>query len=317
MLSLLQRFALLSLALFASIALVACGDDDDDDADPAAATATTSEESSFPITVTRSDGEELVIEEPPQRIVSLSASDTEIFYAIGAGDQVVAADLFSTYPEEAAEKATLDSFSPSPEAILAEEPDLVLVFTNVADIVPTLDDLGAQVLYLEVPETIDGIFERIELFGDITGHPQEAQELVESMVERINAVTEVVIDVEEGPRVFHELDNLYFTVGSDSFIGQVYENLGAQNIAADSVEAFPQLTSEAVIAADPEVIILADEAAGESIETVQARPGWEGISAVREGRVHGVDPDIASRPGPRIVEFIEIVAGFLYPEFFD
>ena len=169
----------------------------------------------------------------------------------------------------------------------------------------------------EPPPDLDGIYERIGLFGEITDHNAEATELVGSMQERVDAVLETVGEVEEGPRFFHELDNLLFTVGPGSFIGDLYDLLKAQNIAAETGEPFPQLTSEAVIAADPEVIILADESFGESIETVQARPGWDVISAVEEGRVHGVDPDIASRPGPRIVDFLEIVAAYLYPELFE
>jgi iron complex transport system substrate-binding protein len=314
----------LGLGLVCLAALTsACGDDDDDGEgdQPAASTQDGNSEeaaqSSFPLTVTRSDGVELTLEAQAERIVSLDPSATEILYAIEAGDQVVASDLFSNFPEEAQAKARLDAYQPSPEAILAEGPDLVLMFVNNTGAVEILDDLGATVLYLEVPDSLEGIYERIELYGSITGHEDEATELVESMEGRVDAVVEAVSSIEEGPRIFHELDPTLFTVTSSSFIGELYELIKAENIADSAEGEFPQLTSEAVIAADPEVIILADEEFGESLETVHSRPGWDVISAVVEERVYGVNPDIASRPGPRIVEFLETVAAYLYPELFE
>ncbi|MEX2237729.1 MAG: ABC transporter substrate-binding protein [Dehalococcoidia bacterium] len=321
----LNRLWLPILALLILAAACGGGDDDDDGDDrqtpqetatQGATPAESEEGTAFPLDLERSDGETLTIELEPQRIVSLDSSATEILYAIGAGDQVVAADLFSNYPAEAEAKARLDAFQPSAEAILNERPDLVLVFDDATGVVGTLDDLGARVLYLEVPDSLDGIYERIDLYGQITGHEQEAAELVESMTARVDTVLQTIAEVAEGPRVFHELDNTLFTISSDSFLGDLYVLLKAENIAADAADAFPQMTAEAVIEADPEVIILADEEFGEDIDTVSARPGWNVISAVQSGRVHGVNPDIASRPGPRIVDLLEQLAALLYPELF-
>jgi iron complex transport system substrate-binding protein len=119
-----------------------------------------------------------------------------------------------------------------------------------------------------------------------------------------------------GPRVYHEVDNTYFTAGPGSFINDIYALLKAQNIAAPTGQAFPQLSAEAIIAANPEVIILADEDAGESPQTVAARPGWGQIAAVQNHRVYTVDPDIVSRPGPRLVDALQALARLLYPERF-
>jgi len=136
------------------------------------------------------------------------------------------------------------------------------------------------------------------------------------MEEGIDAITDRLVDVVEGPRVYHELDNTFFTVAPDSFVGDFYNLLEAQNIAEGATTAYPQLTQEEVLARDPEVIILADGDAGESPETVKARPGWGAISAVKNDRVYVVDPDIISRPSPRVVEGLEELARFLYPEKF-
>ncbi|MCI0814874.1 MAG: ABC transporter substrate-binding protein, partial [Chloroflexi bacterium] len=129
------------------------------------------------------------------------------------------------------------------------------------------------------------------------------------------AVSEITESVDglDAPTFFHEVDNTYYTAGPGSFIADLYDELGADNIAESTGQAFPQMSAEAIIAADPQVIILADEDAGESPETVAARPGWDVISAVQNDRVHIVSPDIISRPGPRLVEALDTLAGFLYP----
>jgi iron complex transport system substrate-binding protein len=134
---------------------------------------------------------------------------------------------------------------------------------------------------------------------------------------RIDDIQERLAAVGQGPRLFHEVDNQLYTVAPNSFVGSLYTILKAQNIAAGAAEAFPQLSQEAIIEADPEVIILADVAAGESAETVKARPGWGSISAVSNNRIYVVDPDIMSRPGPRLVDALETLAKLLYPERFS
>ncbi len=133
------------------------------------------------------------------------------------------------------------------------------------------------------------------------------------------SVAEVTESVDglDAPTFFHEVDNTYYTAGPGSFIADLYDELSAENIAESTGQAFPQMSAEAIIAADPQVIILADEDAGESPETVAARPGWDVIAAVKDGRVHVVSPDIISRPGPRLVEALETLAGLLYPEVLD
>lgn len=324
----LRRRALAGLALLLLFAFAAaCGDGGGQEAPPAASPTVAAEASTgtptetataaaFPVTVQRSDGKSLTLESAPQRIVSLDPSGTEILYAIGAGGQVAAADLFSNYPAEAAGKAKLDAFNPSPEAILAEEPDLVVLFFDAGGIVAQLEGLGVPVLLLETPADLDGVYDRIRTLGLVTGHAPEAEQLVGEMQGRVNAVLERLAPVEEGPRVFHELDPQLFSVGPGSFIDNLYRLLKARNIAAETGQPYPQLTAEAIIAADPEVIVLADEASGVTSESVAARPGWQTLSAVKLGRVHVVDPDVVSRPGPRVVQALELLAQLLYPELY-
>ena len=271
----------------------------------------------YPRSVVDSAGTEVEIDALPQRIISYSPAATEILFAIGAGERVVAADDFSNYPPEVEALPRLTYLNPDPEAALALEPDLVLMAGAQSAQVAQFRDLGLTVLFLEEPPAIEGIYEQIELLGAALHSEEQAAALVAGMRERVAAVTAAIADVENGPRVFLELDSTLFTVGTGSFVGGMLTALKAQNIAAGVASPFPQLSSEAVIVADPEVILLTDAAFGETPEKVAARPGWALISAVLSGRVHPLDGDLVSRPGPRIVEGFEVVARLLYPERFE
>ncbi len=326
-----HMFLLLLLLTVVGLVAVACGDDDGADGGGAAATTTGAAETatepsgssngqaqaSFPLTIEGSDGVAVTLEAPPQRIVSLSAHATEILCAIGAGDQIVAVERWANCPLGSNEKPALDAYQPNLEAIASYDPDFVYVFSDIDGIVEALRRAGITVLYLELPSSIDGVLEQIELFGRITGHEKEAAELVQSMRERIDAVKEKIADIDVGPRIFHELDPTYYTVAPNSFVGDFYNILKAQNIAEGAETPYPQLSEEVIIERDPEVIILADQGADVTPETVKARPGWDQISAVKNDRICAVDPDIVSRPGPRVVEGLEALAKCLYPERFQ
>ena len=261
-------------------------------------------------------GNTVTLEAPPQRVVSLSAGHTEILYAIGAGDQVTAVDNTSDCPQEANDLPKVDAFTPSVEAIAELEPDLVIIFFDPGDLQSSLQGLDIPVLNLASPESVEGVYNQVELLGEATGQVDEATDLVADMRAAVEEIRSEIGDVADAPTVFHEIDNTYFTAGPGSFIADLYDILGAENIADATGQAFPQMSAEAIIEADPEVIVLADEDAGETPDTVKARPGWDNISAVQNGRVHIVDPDIVSRPGPRLVEALRTLAAYLYPELF-
>lgn len=306
--------ALASLALVALL-LAACGDDDT--ASEAAGPSTGTPGTAFPRTITDSSNTKVTIRAQPKRIVSLSPAATEILFAIGAGDRVVGSDKFSNYPEAALKTAKLDYSKPDPEAALALNPDLVIMATRQQEQVQQFRNLKMTVLFIEEAATVEGVFDSITLFGQLTGHDAEAAQLVASMRAKVNGFTSKLTDVTKGPRVFYELTTDLYTAGPDTFIGSMLSLLKAQNVAAGATSDFPQLTAEAVIAADPEVILLADaEFQAQNADTVLSRPGWANVSAVKSRRVVGIDDDIASRPGPRIVEAMEIVAKALYPDRF-
>ena len=281
---------------------------------PTATPTATPEPTPGPVVIADSDGFELTFEVAPTRIISLSPGATEILFAIGAGDQVVAVDEWANYPPETESLERLKYIDPDPERVLSLNPDLVLMATAQQPQVEQLRSLGLTVLFNLEPDSIEGVLDNTLLLGLVTGHSEEAETLVAQMRIRIAIVEEAIADVDEGPRVFYELSSDLYTAAPDTFIGGTLTLLKARNVAVGAESAFPQLTAEALIEANPEVVLLADHVWGESFETVAARPGWDAVDAVINERVYGVDPDTGNRPGPRIVESIEEIAALLYPD---
>ncbi len=243
----------------------------------------------------------------PQRIVSLSPTATEILFAIGAGDQVVAVDQFSYYPPEAP-VTDLSGWDPNVEAVLSYEPDLVVIANDANDLMAGMDAVGVEVLLSSAPVDLEGGFASIAELGIAVGRVDEAAALVADLRGEIDAALAAAPDVPV--RVYHELDNTYFSVSSNSFIGAVYAAMGAINIA-DEADAdgygYPQLTEEYIVEANPELIVITD-LVGYTAEDVAARPGWGEVAAVRNGNIVVVNADIASRWGPRLPQFINAVA---------
>jgi iron complex transport system substrate-binding protein len=317
----LTRAAALSVALL--LGATACGSDDPE---PAAATTTApATPATEPVTTDAPDpttpatepadttaATEPAADEVPSKIVSLYPTATEMIYAIGAGDQVIAVDDQSNFPEEALEKQTdLSGFEPNVEAIAGYEPDLVLIDGTAAGLQEQLEELGLTVWVGPAAQDFDDIYVQIEQLGAATGHIGEAAELVAQMQADIEAAMSSVPSLDQPPSYYHELDPTFYSVTSNTFIGDVYGLFGLVNIA-DTVEGdsdYPQLSAEFIISQSPDLIFLADtKCCGETAASVGARDGWDAISAVSTGNVISIDDDIASRWGPRVVDYIEIVA---------
>lgn len=288
-----RRRSVIGLVLTGAVLLAACGGDDD-------SSDSTSVDTS-------------AVEQEAQRIVSLSPTHTEILYAIGAGDQVVAVDSMSNFPADAA-ITDLSSYEPNVEAIAAFDPDLVVIgddFTGLAD---QLAAIGVESWVSSAPVSLDEAYAQIVDLGSAVGRSEAASELADSMKADIEEIITGAAQLPEGTSYFLELDDTLFSVTSNTFVGSIFDMFGLRNIA-DATEGdtdYPQLSAEFIVSQDPTLIFLADtKCCGASAETVAARPGWDVLSAVINGHVFGLDDDIASRWGPRLVDFVAAIADAL------
>jgi iron complex transport system substrate-binding protein len=293
------------------LSLAACGDDD------AATTATTTAvpattaapAPAFPVVVTAENGD-VELAAAPQRIVSLSASLTELLFAVGAGDQVLAVDQHSDFPA-GTPVTDLSGFRPNVEAIAGYEPDLVVVANDRDGVVEALAGLGIPTLWLPSADGLDDVYREIGVLGEATGHVDGAAALAGRMRADLAAIESSVPEREQSLRYFYELSDSFHSATSDTFIGEVLGLAGLTSIA-DGVDpaagGFPQLSAEYVLDADPDVIFLAHtDGTGRDPAEVAARPGWGELRAVKNGGVVVLDTDVSTRWGPRIVDLLRSV----------
>ena len=259
--------------------------------------------------------------EYPAAIVSLAPSMTEQLFAVGAADQVVGRDDASLYPEEAMEVANIGSlYGDLPaESILALEPDLVLAAQTISpETVTALQELGLQVYWQKNPTTFEDLYENIHDIATLTGHEDDAEAVVDGLKTRVSAVIKAVSGAEATPSVFYELDGTDpsnpWTAGSGTFIDYIIIMAGGVNAAAELQGDYSQMSAEALIVADPDVVLLGDALFGTTPESVMERAGWDVITAVQNGDVYPFNPDILSIPGPRLVDGLEMMAALLHPE---
>jgi len=292
-----------------ALLLTACGQSDTSSPESAAPTTV----ASFPVTI-ENNGTSVTITEQPDAIISLSATATEILFAIDAGAQVIAVDDQSNFPAEAP-ISDLSGYTPNLESIVALSPDLVVVGYDADGIVAALTAAGIPVLVQSAAVTLDDTYLQISELGTATGQITQAGELNAKMKSEIDAAIAQIPAEAAGLTYFHELDDTLYSVTSATFIGSIYALAGLTNIAdtaADAASGYPQLSPEFIVAADPAIIILADtKCCGQSAETVAQRPGFAGLSAVTAGNVIELDDDIASRWGPRTVDFVKAIVEVL------
>ena len=306
--------SVLSLPLFLVVGLVLAGCGGVDTVDEATEAAP-SADAQFPVDVLSGPldkGTKVTIDDEPASIVSLSPTATEMLWEVGAGDQVVAVDDQSDYPRDVP-TTKLSGYQPNVEAVLEYEPDLVVAADDTGDLVANLEKAQVPTLLLPAAADLEETYSQMERLGEATGHTEEADHAVNDMREGIDQALADAPDA-DGLTYLHELTPDLYTASGSTFIGEVYGLFGLENIADRSKvkDDYPKLSKEYVVDADPDLVFLADsQCCGVSVADVAKRSGWAQVAAVDDEQVHVVDEDVASRWGPRVVDFVQQVSEIL------
>ncbi|HTF12003.1 MAG TPA: ABC transporter substrate-binding protein [Asanoa sp.] len=295
---------IVAAALGAALFLAGCGDGGSTENGGTPADTNVSATAEFPVTVG-----DLTVTTKPTKIVALSPTATEVLFAVGAGPQVVAVDDQSNFPAEAP-KSELSAFQPNAEAIAGKSPDLVVLSNDMNNVVAQLRQLKIPVYVAPAGKTIDDTYKQITDIGALTGNRPAAEDLAKQLREDVDKLVKDVPQRSTKLTYYYELGPELYSLTSKTFVGSLFAQLGLENIAdpadADgSKGGYPQLSAESLVKADPDLIFLADTVCcQQNLDTVKARPGWSGITAVKTGQIVGLNDDIASRWGPRTVDLL-------------
>ncbi len=284
----------------------------------------TVQESTFPVTIKDALAQEVVIDEKPEKLVSLMPSNTEIVFALGLGEELVGVSDYDNYPKEAAEKEKVGGMEFNVEKIISLNPDVVLAHAssahNSAEGLQQIRDAGIDVVVVNDASTFEDVYKSMEMIGQATGAEKEADQLVADMKGKLDAIKEKAAAVSDNDKksVYIEVSeepNL-FTTGKNTFMQEMLDTINANNIISE--EGWIQVDQEAVIAANPDVIITTYGAYSEKspIDQISSRKGWADVTAVKEKQIVDVDSDMVTRSGPRLVEGVEAIAKAVYPDVF-
>lgn len=274
---------------------------------------------SYPITITDQLGREIVLEKLPERIVSLSPSNTEILFSLGLEDRLVGVTDFCEYPEAAKSKEKVGGFAdPSVEKIVSLKPDIVLTTDLHRQVVEQLDAMGISSVMIN-PGNMEEMLESIELIGFVTGVKEKAEALTLGLRTRIKAVSEEMAGIpdDKKPRVYYEIfPTPLITAGPNTFVDDIIKLTGGVNIAADANKAYPEYSQEMIVSKNPQIIIYSHHGSSqETVEDILGRTGWGSIDAIKEKRVFYIDEDIVQLATPRLVEGLEAVSRLLKENF--
>lgn len=265
----------------------------------------------FPVTVQTSTGT-VTVEHRPTRVVSLSATATQMLYTIAAGRQVVAVDKYSTIPSDAP-VTNLDPDASSAEDIERYRPDLVLLTTGgPSNLVNQLATLGVPSLMLPAANTLDDTWSQYRQIGLATGHVAQAAAEIARLQAGLKSVEQRVGKRAKGLTYYEEISPNLYTATSHTFIGDLFGLLGMVNVADAAQGAgsgYPQLSAEYLIKSDPDWVFLADDVCcGQTAASFGSRPGYSTMTAVKDHHVVAINDSVASQWGPNVVPFLQDVA---------
>lgn len=275
----------------------------------------------YPMEVVDSTGRNVTIAAKPERFVSLAPSNTEMLYTCGLESKLVGVTTFCNYPEEVKDKEKVGGFSdPSIEKVVSLEPDLVLATTIHNKFLDEMENLGLTVLVMNAG-SVKEVMDEIQLIGKVSGNVDESQQAVSQMQSKIDQVKQALKDVsdDEKVKVFYLLwDEPVMTIGPNTLLNDVITLAGGISVSRDADTDYPTYSLEALVDKDPEAIVFTVMGTGGGIdpEKIKEQAGWSVISAIKNNRIYGIDDDLMSRPGPRIVEGLMETARALYPDLF-
>ncbi|MGF3105819.1 ABC transporter substrate-binding protein [Rossellomorea sp. DUT-2] len=270
--------------------------------------------------VTDDRGEEISFEKVPETVISLQPSNTEILFAIGAGDKVTGATEYDNYPEEAKEiKRVSDSMTVNAEEVIALKPEVVIAYTTGDDAgVKQLEEAGLNVFVIQSAQTFEDVYGDIEQIATVMGVEKKGNELVDGIKQQISDVKEKVSTLKEKEQVYFEISPSpdIYTAGAETFQQEILETAGVENIFVDQ-KGWVKVAEEEIIKRNPNMILTTVGYVDEQTAEIKSRESWKDVHAVKNGQVYFLDSDIMSRPGPRIGEAVELTAKTVYPELFS
>lgn len=305
--------ALLMVALF----LTGCASNDDQKSIEKKDPATTEEAKAY--TVTDDNGKEITFDKVPETVVSLQPSNTEILYALGAGNKVIGATDFDNYPEEAKDvERVSDSMTINSEKIISLKPDVIIAYT-IGDetALKPLEDAGIPIFIIKSAVTFDDVYSDIDQIAKVMGVTDKGEELVKNIKKQIKDVEEKVASVDSKEKTYFEISPSpeIYTAGAETFQQEILASAGIENIFADQ-KGWAKIADEEVVKRNPDAIITTVGYVDNAVDEIKSRKGWENVSAVKEDQVYQLNEDVMSRPGPRIGEAVELVAKTIYPQLF-
>ncbi|MBM7694387.1 iron complex transport system substrate-binding protein [Peribacillus deserti] len=283
----------------------------------------TAKKEAFPITITDDEGKKVKIEKKPEKIVSVTPSNTEIAFALGLEDQIVGVSDFDNYPQEALKKEKVGAQELNIEKMLSLQPDLALLDTyhykNHAEVIKQLKEAGTAVVIVNsTKNTFDQVYDSIELLGRATGTSKKAETIVKDMKDKLAEVKEKAAKVKEKKRVWVEVapqPDIY-TTGKGTFMQEMLDTIGAVNVA-EGQQGWVKVNEEEAVKYNPDVVITTyGYYVKNSAQQVLSRKGWSAVPAVKNKQVFDVNSDTVTRPGPRLVEGVEALGKSIYPDIY-
>lgn len=262
---------------------------------------------------------EITFDKVPEKVVSLQPSNTEILYALGEGDKIIGVTDYDNYPEEAKKVERIsDSMTVNAERVIELKPDAVIAYTTGEDPgLKLLEEANIPVFTIQSALTFEDVYGDIEQIAAVMGVQEKGKDLIEDIKEDIKIVQEKVADVKNREKVYFEISPSpdIYTTGSKTFQQEILTTAGIDNLFADQ-EGWIKVSEEEVIKRNPNIIITTVNHVEDPINEIKSRKAWNQLNAIKNNTIYQLDPDIMSRPGPRIGEAVELAAKTVYPDLF-